>query len=52
MTIDQPYFMENDEWYYFDFAEKKYKLTEKAPDRAKESYDEYNKMLKLYGYER
>ena len=39
--IDMPYFMTNDDWYYFDFTERKYVLTEKATEKAKESYDEY-----------
>lgn len=41
--IDMPYFMENDEWYYFDYEEKKYKITDKAPDKAKESYERFLK---------
>lgn len=41
MIAEQPYFMENKEWYYFDEDEFKYKLTEKAPKKARESYKEY-----------
>lgn len=41
MFVDMPYFMENEEWYYFDFVERKYKLTEKAPQKAIESYKKY-----------
>lgn len=45
MTVDRPYFMEDSKWYYFDFDQKKYILTEKAPDKAKESYKEFYKEL-------
>lgn len=41
MFIDEPYFMKDIRWYYFDFKEKKYKLTDQAPKKAKESYVEY-----------
>lgn len=40
-----PYFMENEEWFYFDYEKKKYVLTDKAPEKAKESYKEYYKQL-------
>ena len=36
-----PYFMNNKEWYYYDEKEEIYKLTDKATDKAKESYYEY-----------
>lgn len=45
MMLDKPYFMNNAEWYYFDEKEWCYKLTEKAPEKAKESYEEYMKLL-------
>lgn len=41
MFIDEPYFMTNEEWYYFDVKERKYKLTDKAPKKAIESYNEF-----------
>ena len=42
MTIpDEPYFMENKEWFYFDGNSFEYKLTEKAPPKAVESYKEF-----------
>lgn len=41
MTVPKPYFMTNKEWYYFDEEEMEYKLTEKAPDKAKQSFEEY-----------
>ena len=39
--IDMPYFMTNEDWYYFDYALKKYKLTNGATKKARESYDSY-----------
>lgn len=45
--MDEPYFMTNDKWYYFDFEKRRYMLTEDAPQRAKDSYTEYYK--ELYG---
>jgi hypothetical protein len=36
-----PYFMENKDWYYFDKEEWCYKLTDKAPKEAVESYKEF-----------
>lgn len=36
--MDQPYFMMNPEWFYFDEEECKYKLTDQAPLEAWESY--------------
>lgn len=37
----RPYFLTNEEWYYFDEKEYKYKLTDKATPEAIESYNEY-----------
>lgn len=45
MLIDEPYFMKNEEWYEYDFDKRKYILTDKAPDKAKQSYEEYYKQL-------
>ena len=39
----EPYFMRNKDWYYFDEAEFCYKLTEKAPPEAVQSYDDFYK---------
>lgn len=48
--LDRPYFMGNDDWYYFDYDKKKYVLTDKAPAKAKESYEDYYKELEaIYG---
>ena len=45
MILEKPYFMENEEWYYFDKKEFCYKLTDKAPKKAIESYNEFYKIL-------
>ena len=45
-----PYFMENDEWYRYDYKQNKYVLTEKAPKKAKESYEEFYRIEKVMGY--
>lgn len=37
----RPYFMENEEWYYYDEEEEICKLTDKAPKEAIESYNEF-----------
>lgn len=43
--LDMPYFMENDDWFYFDIGEKKFMLTEEANQKAKRSYAEFYKEL-------
>lgn len=46
MTLPEPYFMKNKDWYFFDEENFCYKLTDKAPKEAKESYEEFYKMFK------
>ena len=41
----KPYFMTNKEWYRYDDKEEKYVLTDKAPQEAIESYNEFYKEL-------
>ena len=41
MTVPEPYFMKKKEWFYFDEDEFCYKLTDKAPKKARESYKEF-----------
>lgn len=42
MIIDEmPYFLNNKEWYWKSSGEIGYKLTDKAPTKAKESYKEF-----------
>lgn len=36
-----PYFIINEDWYYYDEEEEIYKLTDKATEKAKQSYIEY-----------
>lgn len=36
-----PYFMTNEDWYYHDEEEFKYKLTNQAPQKAIDSYNEF-----------
>ena len=38
---NKPYFMENEDWYYWDEEAWSYKLTDKAPKEAIESYKEF-----------
>lgn len=47
MTLEEPYFMKNNEWFYFDEENLMYKLTDKAPDKAKKSYEEFYKELEV-----
>ena len=46
MFIDEPYFITNKKWFFFDYKEKKYKLTDEAPPEAVESYKEFMKHFK------
>ena len=39
--LEMPYFMENEEWYYFDG--NRFRLTDKAPEEAKKSLEEFYK---------
>jgi len=41
MDYEVPYFIMNDEWYYYDEEEEIYKLTDKAPKEAIESYNKF-----------
>lgn len=38
MIQDIPYFMTNEEWWYYDWEEMMYKLTDVAPEEARNSY--------------
>lgn len=46
IILEQPYFMSNEAWYYFDEEEWKYKLTKEAPPKAVKSYEEHYALLK------
>lgn len=41
----EPYFLKNKDWYYYDVKTGKYKLTNNAPQKAIDSYNEYYKQL-------
>lgn len=36
-----PYFMENEDWYYYDITKGRLILKPDAPQEAKESYEEF-----------
>lgn len=39
----EPYWHKNKDWYYWDKEKRKFKLTNKAPQKAIDSYNEYYK---------
>ena len=41
LIAEEPYFMKDSSWYYFDEKEFRYKLTDKAPNEAIVSYKEF-----------
>ena len=45
VLIEKPYFLTNKEWYEYDEKEKKYILTNKAPQKAIESYKDFYKQI-------
>ena len=47
MDAEMPYFMTNSEWYYYDpdDPDHGYKLTDKAPEKARKSYEEFYGLL-------
>jgi hypothetical protein len=47
METPLPYFMTNKDWYYFDEKDFCYKLTEKATEKAKQSYKEFYELLEI-----
>ncbi len=49
MEIAKPYFMKKPEWFYFDEKEVCYKLTEKAPFLARQSYAQFYRALDSTG---
>lgn len=50
MTInEEPYFLSNKDWYYYDEEDSCYKLTDKATKEAIKSYEEfYNNFDDMY----
>lgn len=47
--LPEPYFMKNKDWYYFDEESFMYKLTDKAPTEARDSYNEFYSELNTMG---
>lgn len=45
MDIKVPYFFTNKKWYYYDEKDEIYKLTDKAPQKAIQSYREFYKEM-------
>lgn len=45
MTLVEPYFMKNKDWYYYDVKELKYKLTKLAPPLAVINYHKFYEAL-------
>lgn len=41
LKFEKPYFFQNKEWYYYDGKKNKYFLTDKAPEEARKSYEEF-----------
>lgn len=41
MLSKRPYFLENKDWYYVDEKKNKFFLTDKAPEKARKSYEEF-----------
>lgn len=41
--VEEPYFLKNEEWYVYE--DYQYKLTDKAPKKARESYEEFYKKI-------
>lgn len=41
----KPYFMKNKDWYYYDVKTGRYKLTDKAPQKAIDSFNEFYKKI-------
>lgn len=45
IITEKPYFMTNTDWYYYDEDEFEYKVTDKAPQEAVDSYNEFHDKL-------
>ena len=44
--VDLPYFMTDESWYYFDYKDRRFKLTDKAPRKAIESLEQFYRDIK------
>ncbi len=45
---EMPFFMKKKEWYYYDTQDKKYKLTNEAPSKARKSYSKFYSQPHVY----
>lgn len=48
MFVDEPYFMQNEDWYYFSGKSRKYEIYNNVPDEVKQSYEEFYKEITNY----
>ena len=48
MIIEKPYFMSNTSWFVFDEVNIMYILTEKATEKARQSYNDFYEKLSTY----
>lgn len=45
MMIEKPFFMKDKSWFRFNEEKFRYELTDKAPEEAVESYNEFYELL-------
>ena len=45
VLVEKPYFLTNKKWFKYDEKNKKYILTDKAPQKAIESYKDFYKQI-------
>ena len=45
ITVEEPFFLSNEEWYDYDITTLKYVLTDKATKEARESYNEFYELI-------
>ena len=50
MTLENVYFLKNREWYWKKPGQLRYMLTDKAPEKAKESYKTFYSIGVTEGY--
>lgn len=41
LAVKEPYFFSNNDWYYYDNKKIRFILTDKATEKAKQSYYEF-----------
>lgn len=45
LIAEEPHFLKNTEWYFYDYEKCRYELTDKATEEAKESYKQFYKTI-------